>query len=374
MSVLKQYNQATSEWEAVAIGKQGPSGTVAVTSPLTNSGTSTAGVIGINYAALQDGKNLIINGGFDIAQRGTVAHVGGGYSLDRWYLSSWGSASATSVSQQTSGTPVGSRYHMRVTYGASGGYGNMFHYIESANVIPLAGKTVTLSFKIRRSSSWTASTFLSTTISKNSTVDAGPASSGWNIIFSSIETPTSSIPTGTGASDWLTVTTTFVVPNDGSANSLAIQFSEQAVGGAGAYYEVAQVQLEVGSVATPFKRHALSIEGELAACQRYYYRSIGTTAYALHGSGSTVSTTSARICIVFPVSMRSVPTAVEYSTLACGRAGIDAYSVSALSIVENGTNTILLNVTSSNLPSTGGYVVLTSLGNAAGYIGFSAEQ
>jgi hypothetical protein len=53
MSILRQYNTSTSQWEAVQIGVQGPigptgpSGTVSVTSPITNSGTSTSAVLGI---------------------------------------------------------------------------------------------------------------------------------------------------------------------------------------------------------------------------------------------------------------------------------------------------------------------------------------
>lgn len=54
MSVIRQYNSATSEWDAVQVGVQGPvgptgpSGIVSVTGPVTNSGTSTSAVLGIS--------------------------------------------------------------------------------------------------------------------------------------------------------------------------------------------------------------------------------------------------------------------------------------------------------------------------------------
>lgn len=374
MSVLKQYNESTSQWEAVVIGKQGPSGTLAVTSPLTNSGTSTAAQLGIDYSTFQYGRNYVINGGFDIAQRGTVSIVGGSYSLDRWYVSSWGSASATSVSQQTSGTPAGSRYHMRVTYGASGGYGNMFHYIESANVIPLAGKTMTLSFKVRRSSSWTASSFLSLTVSKNATVDAGPGTSGWSAIFPSLETLTTSIPTGTGINDWLTITTTFTVPNDGSANSLAIQFSEQAVGGAGAYYEIAQVQLEEGTRATPFKRAGGDIQSELALCQRYYVRFKTVDDYAPYMHGFIYNSTTSILMAHLPVTMRAQPYAVDYAVQEIFDYNQNRLAVTGVTMDRQSAGIAQIVATHSGGGGTSGRGCwIRNAANNTGYIGFSAE-
>jgi hypothetical protein len=53
MSVLKRYNDVTSEWEPVVVGKQGPSGVVDVTAPITNTGTSEAAVIGIDESAIE---------------------------------------------------------------------------------------------------------------------------------------------------------------------------------------------------------------------------------------------------------------------------------------------------------------------------------
>jgi hypothetical protein len=74
------------------------------------------------------------------------------------------------------------------------------------------------------------------------------------------------------------------------------------------------VQLEAGSSATPFRRNANSLQGELAACQRYYYRQNLPNNQAA-GSGAATSTTAAAIHIIPKVTMRVSPTSVEFATL-----------------------------------------------------------
>ena len=187
-----------------------------------------------------------------------------------------GSASASVVTQQTTGVPSGSRYCMRITMGASGGYGNQYHLIETSNVAQLLGRTATLTLKVRRNATFAGG--LSVTIAKSATIDAG-AGATWTTLTATGGSNTASnasLPTGTGSSNWLTISYQVAIPNDGTANSLRIGIEQTQVEASGAYWELAQVQLEAGSQATTFTRAGGSIGGELALCQRYFQKSYDT--------------------------------------------------------------------------------------------------
>jgi hypothetical protein len=211
------------------------------------------------------GKNIIINGGFDIFQRTSVSNTTDTYGLDRWYKTSSGSASNVSVTQQTTGVPLGSRYCMRVTMTGTFGYGNQYQIIETSNVAPLQGKTITITAKVRRSSGFAGSLTLS--LEKSATVDAAMGATYSTMVTQGVSN--ASIPTGTTASDWYTLQVTTTIPNDGTANTLRVGIFQSQTE-SNCYWEMAQVQLEIGSVATSFSRAGGSIGGELALCQRYY--------------------------------------------------------------------------------------------------------
>tara|TARA_R110000744_G_scaffold63152_1_gene129996 strand:+ start:293 stop:973 length:681 start_codon:yes stop_codon:yes gene_type:complete len=71
----------------------------------------------------------------------------------------------------------------------------------------------------------------------------------------------------------------------------------------GSYLELAQVQIELGKVATPFEHR--SYGEELALCERYYQR---VPVYHESIIGQCWNTTSARFPVQLPVEMRSDPT------------------------------------------------------------------
>lgn len=257
------------------------------------------------------GKNKIINGGFDVFQRSTFAsQTASNYSLDRWYASVGGTVTIT---QQTTGVPVGAQYCMRVAYNASSSFANTRHALSSDLVAPLRGQTVTLSAKVRRNASFAAN--LSMNLYKNATADTQSGGSWTSISSTSIAN--ASMPTGTTSADWYTVTATVAIPNDGTANGLRVEFGESAAGSSGQYYEVANVQLEVGSVATPFSRAGGTLQGELAACQRYFVRLGSAGNYSgISNEGGALSLTIAQATIRLPVTMRTAPTSVVATNVA----------------------------------------------------------
>ncbi len=132
------------------------------------------------------------------------------------------------------------------------------------------------------------------------------------------------------------------------------------------------VQVEAGSVATAFQTATGTLQGELAAASRYYYRiPLSTYSYSAYGSGLATSTTAARIYVQFPVMMRTIPTSIDAANLA---------------ITDFVNYTSAATVTIDNLNTLGGSVnaattgltqyrpaILVNSNNTTGYLGFSAE-
>jgi hypothetical protein len=247
MPILKYYNPSTSQWEPVVVGKQGPQG-----------------IQGIQGETGYGAVNTIINGAFDIWQRGTsfASISSGSYSSDRWQVVFDGTGVRT-VSQQTFPTgqaPVAGyegtffyRYN-QTTAGSGATFGGIQQRVE--DVRTLAGQNVTLSFWAKADTNRTLLPFLDQNFgsggSTNSSIALGSASltTSWQRFTMTIALPGLSGKT-IGTSSFLQLY--FGVPN----NVL------QTI-------DIWGVQLEAGSTATPFRRNANSLAGELAACQRYF--------------------------------------------------------------------------------------------------------
>jgi hypothetical protein len=315
------------------------------------------------------GKNFVIGGGFDVWQRGTTFTPNGTYTADRWRMDTGGTLT---VSQQTTGVPAGSRYCMRVAFGSTT-YSDLSTSIETANVIPLQGKTITVQIKLRRNASFVGN--LSFTLQKSASVDAA-----YGATWTTIATGTAAnadLPTGTGVSDWYTLSYTATIPNDGTANSLRIIGGVLATQSSGAYWELAQVQLEIGNVLTPFSRAGGSIGGETALCQRYFYninfQETTRSVYNIIGNGFAQNTTNGYIIVTFPVSMRIAPSpTLTYAGPFVLDDGTLAYSVSAITLNQSGANSCLLNATTTGLTALRPLIIYAN-GSAAARLSFSAE-
>ena len=253
------------------------------------------------------GKNFVINGGFDVYQRASFSSSSSGYTLDRWQvINSGGSATVT---QQSSGTPLGSSNHFRLTY-TSTGIWNIWQFIESSNVKMLQDRTVTLTAKIRRNATFSSNYVMG--IYKSTTANAG-SSASWSQVGST-SAINANIPTGTTSSDWITLTTTLAIPSDGTAEGLAVVFFENAANLNGSYIEISQVQLEIGSVSTPFSRAGGTVAGELLICKRYYENSYptgyapGSDLSAVNDSHFNIFAVTANGAVNGSSRSRSVPT------------------------------------------------------------------
>jgi hypothetical protein len=311
------------------------------------------------------GKNKLINGDFSIAQRGTSISTSSSlYTLDRWAASPYGGSTHFTVSQQTSLPPTNSRHYLQVVHGSTS-YTNMFitQSLETTDVIKLQGKTVTLSFQykvpVNFTNQWSANAWWGTSIDTAIT-NSGTGTS----IFQT------SLPNVDG---WTTSSTTFVVPS--TATQLSIMFVSLNNVISGATFQLATVQLEIGSIATDFQTATGTIQGELAACQRYYWRNAGGGLESCYGYGVATGTGAAELVINNPVPMRVVATSVESASLALLLAGVAFYGASSVALKTSASsiNTSTITLSASGLTTSRMYALANNGSVNTGYIAFSAE-
>ena len=238
--------------------------------------------------------------------------------------------------------------------------------LESADAIRYAGQTVTLSFYARAGANFSAT-------------------SNYLNVLARSGTGTDQTVTGyTGSSDILNqnivltttaqrFTQTFSIPSN--STEFGFQFSYIPTGTAGAndYFDITGVQIDIGSNALPYRRYSATLQGELEACQRYYFRATSPlNAYGTLAMGSAISTSIIRVSVKTPVTMRVTPTTIDFSTLFAS----DGVGGSALTTCIGATST-------PDYPSVdcgGGSgltqyrpYALTTNNSTSGYLGFSAE-
>jgi hypothetical protein len=282
---------------------------------VADSSTSTGLRYNANFAA---GKNAIINGDFTINQRAfTSITTDGTYGFDRWALGTAGGATYTPQTFTAGAAPVAGYEAINFAQIATTGQTAtstvtiLLQRIE--DVRTFAGQTATVSFWAKATSgtpkiavemqqnfgsggSATVNTYagqitMTTSWARYSVTIAVPSVSGKTIGTSSF----------TGLQLWTSAGSDF----NARTGSLGIQTATIGIWG---------VQVEDGSVATAFQTATGTIQGELAACQRYYFRTVSTNAYGrLAQFGNAVSSTVFINWVQPPVPMRITPTAIEYS-------------------------------------------------------------
>jgi hypothetical protein len=326
-------------------------------------------------SALPTRRNAILNSSYDVWQRGTSISNFGFFQLytaDRWAFNSSNSGRTISrqVTNDTTNLPD-VQFCARLQRDSGNADGTLLAFsqsIETSNSIPFAGKAITFSFYARRGANYSAtSNLLEAAVFSGTGTDQSVISgfTGQTTVASSVNTLTTT---------WQRFTISGTVP--ASNRQLAVRFVGTPTGTAGAndWFEVTGVQLEAGSVATPFTRAATTLQGELAACQRYYYRSSGPT-FAVHGQSQAYSTTQTVVFVPLPVPMRTTAAAIDFANLQLLSPGVASIPFSTLTISggESTTqSTALLSGGSTGLTQFRQYY-LSNANNAAGYIGISAE-
>lgn len=324
------------------------------------------------YAA---GKNSVINGGQDFWQRGTSFTTTAAYTYcsDRWYYSttSGGKTVSRQITGDTTNLPT-LQYCIRLARNT--GQTDTTPYtlhtaLETASSIPLAGQTVTFSFYARKGANYSGTT-VATYINTGTGTDQ--AASGQNAgTWTGFASPLNG-STFTPTTTWTRYSFTATI--GATATQVGFGFLTSAFSGtAGAadYLEFTGLQLELGSTATTFSRAGGTIQGELAACQRYYYRDApGVVSVYLSGTGLAVATNTITFAFKNPVSMRIPSPSIDYAELR-------AYDgVTSLSLSSPGTANQSTNYSYANFAVTGstlyrGYYLLA--GTSSAYVGFTAE-
>jgi hypothetical protein len=220
------------------------------------------------------GKNFVINGGMDIWQRGTsFANPNNGYTTDRWLGSQATAGTITRVATGDTTNLPNIQYalrYQRTSASTSTAQLNIIQNFESVNSIPLAGKTVTLSFYARKGANYSpTSSLLGVVLPTGTGTDQNYYTAGYT---GSADTINSS---ATLTTTWQRFTYTATLPVTTTETAVYFYAAPTGTAGAADYYEITGIQLEVGSVATAFTRAGGTIQGELAACQRYYWRDTG---------------------------------------------------------------------------------------------------
>ena len=341
-------------------------------------------------------RNRIINGAMRIDQRNSGAAntpVNNGYTLDRWKFGLTQASKFTAQQDSSANTVAGFTSSMKIT--SSSAYsvttGDTFFLdqcIEGNNVADLRwgtanARAITISFWVRSSLTGQFGGAL-----RNNAADRSYPFSYTIVAANTWEQKVITVA-GDTSGTWLTTNGTGIeiVWNLGSvssylatagawtaANIIGATGDTSVVGTNGATWYITGVQLEEGSVPTPFEYRQYGTE--LALCQRYYFRFVPGASSSFVTGGYNSSSTAFQGFLSFPVSMRTSPTALEQSGTASNYGVVNQNGLTVCSSVPTfqDANSQLARVAfivSSGLTGGGGGTARSEAAN--GFLAWSAE-
>jgi hypothetical protein len=254
--------------------------------------------------------NYVLNSAFDIWQRGTSFTYGvQQYCADRWKVGRGGHV-AGGTSNRSTTVPVDFNYStflQRDSGNTSTQPLRLTQPFESAGK-NLRGKTVTLSFYARAGSGYSPTDkLLRFGLHFASVAPESVAYATGGLFLSSNAGYATADDDVAVTTSWVRYSGTFTVPTN--ADAMLIYFSHNPVGTSDGqdFVRITGVQLEEGSVATPFKKNSGNIQSELAACQRFFYQSplpAPTIDYDYQADPNGFGATD---YVSLPVTMRATP-------------------------------------------------------------------
>jgi hypothetical protein len=346
-------------------------------------------------------RNRIINGDMRIDQRNAGASLSipddtTTYTVDRFAI--YENTSGALSAQQDSSAPTGFNNSLKITVTtadasiAANDRALFRQRIEGFNVADLGfgtanAKTVTLSFWVRSSLTGTFGGSLMNGASDRSypfsySISVADTWEQKSVTIAGDTTGTWLTTNGIGLQvNWSLAAGTDDAGTAGAwvgATKRGVTGQVQVISTLNATWFVTGVQLEVGSVATPFERRPYGTE--LALCQRYCvnYRSADVSGpYYRYGTGQCDTTTNSDVMVIYPVPMRVTPTLTTTGT-ASNYAVYQGGVVTACSAVPTiNANSSFLHATINGTVASGLTVgragSILSNNNNTSYLLFSAE-
>jgi hypothetical protein len=307
-------------------------------------------------AAATPNPNLLINGAFDIWQRGTSftsattpANSDATYLMDRFVLLSNGN-NIVNVAQQSASPPTGVRYFMRSTVQTINKQFGYLQILEASDSIPLRNKVVTLSVQAKTTAAAINNIRLgilewgSTADSVTRDVVATWAGAGANPTLAASWTYKNTPANKALTTAWQTFTAEAVTLSSTLNNLGVFIWIDDTNGAANDILDLATIKLEVGSVATAYEPISQSrINAEYLSATRYYFnpqwKETGSQIWS--DFSFRVSTNQLDIIYHHPTSMRVAPSVLV--------TGFNTAALGAASNSLGGYN----YVTASNLTSVG---------------------
>ena len=262
-----------------------------------------------NYHSLF--RNSVINGNFDIWQRGTtwtLTDATKTWVADRWLAYNYSTTAANATfSRQLAGLD-GSYYCLRLQRNEGATYASRFYWMqpfETINSVQFRGKYLTISFYMRTGATWAGNTIGCYVYSGTGTDQViCNAFTGSNIVASACGVVPPTVWTKYEG------TSTSVVPVN--ATQIGVFFKNLAnftgTAGANDYIEIAQLQITATDVPLPFSPK--SYQEELRDCQRYCVAFTEPDALTFLGFGIARSTTEVYVPMKFPVPLRVTPNSI----------------------------------------------------------------
>ena len=312
-------------------------------------------------------RNLLINGDFQLWQRGTSGTVNS-YTCDRWY--GWGYQQSLTQQQAENATSNTGRFALRNAHNdaTSNQFSAIAQTLETNDTAKVRGKKLTFSIDVKKGSAFTGTLSLQivTRTDSESTINAGTR----QVLVT--EDITSSLTTSLQR---FTCTTSSAVAQNALVVGVNVYHGGTSGTDANNFFQVERAQLEIGEEATDFEN--IPFAETLQLCMRYFQR-VGEISNSNLGSmpgiQSTRNTTNqALLSYQCPVPLRTTPSVSKSGTFTLygSGQGITMGSILAVSTNQALFQQVTFSATATGINANTDQVVFGSGNNT--YFDFDSE-